>query len=208
MDSIQISIFQIATLLFSVVIHEVAHGLTALKLGDETAKNAGRLTLNPIPHIDPIGSVVLPFVLILTGSPFLIGWAKPVPYNPFNLHKDYRYGPLKVALAGPGANIAIALIMGLIIRSFGFMLGPITVSLLGGIVFINVWLAVFNLVPIPPLDGSKILTLFLPAKYSYLLQGIGAGGIVFVFLLLFLIMEPISYIVNIIRTFIVGPPMF
>jgi len=208
MDSIQTSIFQIAILLFSVVIHEVAHGLVALKLGDETAKNAGRLTLNPVSHIDPIGSVFLPMVLVLIQSPFLIGWAKPVPYNPLNLHKDYKYGPVKVALAGPGANIAVALIMGLIIRLFGSLLGPIAVLLLGQVVFINILLAVFNLMPIPPLDGSKILTLFLPARYSYLLQGIGAGGIVFVFLFLYLFSNVIFGITTVIVSLIIGAPVF
>lgn len=208
MDSIQTSIFQIAILLFSVVIHEVAHGLVALKLGDETAKNAGRLTLNPVSHIDPIGSVFLPMALVLIQSPFLIGWAKPVPYNPLNLRKDYKYGPVKVALAGPGANIAVALIMGLIIRLFGSLLGPIAVLLLGQVVFINILLAVFNLMPIPPLDGSKILTLFLPAKYSYLLQGIGAGGIVFVFLFLYLFSGVIFGITTVIVSLIIGAPVF
>ena len=208
MDSIQLRIFQIIALIFSVVIHEVAHGLVALKLGDETAKNAGRLTLNPVSHIDPIGSVFLPLVLVLTGSPFLIGWAKPVPYNPLNLHRDYKYGPVKVALAGPITNLGIALIMGLIIRAFSSLLGPVTVLLLGQIVFINVLLAVFNLMPIPPLDGSKLLTLFLPAKYSYLLQGVGMGGIIFVFLFLFLFSGVIFGITTTIVSLIVGLPVF
>jgi len=207
MDSIQTNIFQIVILIFSVVIHEVAHGLVALRLGDETAKNAGRLTLNPVSHIDPIGSVLLPLVLVLTGSPFLIGWAKPVPYNPLNLHKDYKYGPVKVALAGPGTNLGVALIMGLIIRAFGSFLGPVIVLLLGQIVFINVLLAVFNLMPIPPLDGSKLLTLFLPPKYSYLLQGIGVGGILFVFLFLFLFSGVIFGNTTMIVSLILGVPI-
>lgn len=207
MDSIQTSIFQIAVLIFSVVIHEVAHGVAALKLGDETAKNAGRLTLNPVSHIDPFGSVFLPLILVVTGSPFLVGWAKPVPYNPFNLHKDYKYGPLKVALAGPGANLVIALIMGLLIRAFGSAFGPIAVLFLGHIVFINVLLAVFNLMPIPPLDGSKVLTLFLPPRYSYLLQGIGTGGIIFVFLFIFLFSGVIFGITTTVVSWIIGIPI-
>ncbi|MFH1694468.1 MAG: site-2 protease family protein [Patescibacteria group bacterium] len=210
MDNILTIIFQpkvfgIIVLILSVVVHEVAHGVVALKLGDETAKNAGRLTLNPIPHLDPIGSIILPLFLIAANSSFLIGWAKPVPYNPLNLHKDYKYGPLKVALAGPATNLGLALIMGLVIRFFGTLLGPIAVMLLYQIVFINVLLAVFNLMPIPPLDGSKILTLFLPPKYSYLLQGIGVGGIFFVFLFLVLFSGVIFGLSSLVTSIIVGP---
>ena len=186
MNNISLSLFQIVVFLLSVVIHEVSHGVMAQKLGDDTAKNAGRLTLNPIPHLDPVGSILLPALLIMTGSSFIIGWAKPVPYNPLRLIKDLKYGPLKVALAGPGSNIGIALIVGVVIRLFGGVLSPIATVLLIQIVFINVLLAIFNLVPIPPLDGSKILTLFLPPRYSYALQGMGIGGIFFVMIFLFL----------------------
>lgn len=158
----------------------------ALKLGDDTAQRAGRLTLNPIPHLDPIGSLLLPFLLIVTGSGFVIGWAKPVPYNPAALHKDYKYGPLKVALAGPGANLALAVIVGLVLRLAGGFLNEVAILLMIQIVFINVLLAIFNLMPVPPLDGSKILTVLLPDRYSYAIQRIGIGGIFFVFLLLML----------------------
>lgn len=180
------SLFTILIFLFSVVIHEVSHGVMAHKLGDDTAKDAGRLTLNPIPHLDMVGSVLLPALLIVTGSSFVIGWAKPVPYNPLRLTKDLKYGPLKVALAGPGSNFALAFIVGIVIRLFGTFLNPVAVMFLIQIVFINVLLAIFNLIPIPPLDGSKILTLFLPPRYSYLLQTMGIGGIFFVVIFLFL----------------------
>lgn len=208
MDSIQIRIFQILILIFSVVIHEVAHGLAALRLGDETAKHAGRLTLNPVPHLDPIGSFLLPGFLILTNSPFLIGWAKPVPYNPFNLHKDYKYGPLKVALAGPATNLVLAVIMGFVIRFFGVFLGEIAVALLVQIVFLNVLLAVFNLLPIPPLDGSKILTILLPPRYSHMIQSIGVGGILFVFLFLVLFSGFIFGLTSLITALIIGASVF
>lgn len=151
--------FFIIIFLYSVIAHEVAHGKMADYLGDPTARYAGRLTLNPLPHIDPIGSVFLPLLLILTHSPILFGWAKPVPYNPYNL-SNQRYGNALVAGAGIGTNLLIALVLGIFIR---FIVLPEEFSrVLGEIVFINLVLGIFNLVPIPPLDGSKILFDFLP----------------------------------------------
>ena len=157
---------QVSILIMSVVIHEVFHGIAAFMLGDPTAKMMGRLTLNPIKHLDPIGSVLVPLFLVITKSPFLFGWAKPVPYNPYNL-KNQRYGSAIVGFAGPGANLLVALVFGLALR-FSNMF-DISSSLLSSflevfslIVFINLLLAVFNLVPIPPLDGSKILFTLLP----------------------------------------------
>ncbi|MEX2054279.1 MAG: site-2 protease family protein [Candidatus Colwellbacteria bacterium] len=209
MDSIAINIFQILILLFSVVIHEVCHGLMALKLGDDTAKNEGRLTLNPIPHLDPIGSILLPAVLVLTGTGFVIGWAKPVPYNPLKLSKDLKYGPLKVALSGPASNLALALIFGLILRIGAPFMGPALVPLLIQIVFINVLLAVFNMMPVPPLDGSKILTVMLPPRYSMALQSVGMGGIALVFLFLFLFGNLIFSLTAGLTSLIIGPiPLF
>lgn len=151
-------IFYIVVLIMSVVIHEVAHGYAALYFGDKTAQYAGRLTLNPLKHLDLFGSVILPIIIILTKAPFLIGWAKPVPYNPANL-RDQKKGTLWVASAGILANLAIAVFFGVIIRlSVGIgILGPDFVSLASIIVLLNIVLAVFNLMPIPPLDGSKIL---------------------------------------------------
>ncbi|MDP3057197.1 MAG: site-2 protease family protein [bacterium] len=161
-----LSFFPIIILIFSIVIHEVAHGAMAYWLGDATAKYAGRLTLNPIPHIDPIGSVVLPLILWATGSPIFFGWAKPVPYNPYNL-RDQKYGPALVSIAGPGSNLLLALMFGILIRilvAYAPMSFAIAnfIGLLSYIVLINIFLAVFNLVPIPPLDGSKILYALLP----------------------------------------------
>lgn len=162
------ALFFLAILLLSVILHEIAHGYMALSLGDPTAKNAGRLTLNPIPHIDPIGSIAVPLLLVLFGSPILFGWAKPVPVNPYNL-RDRKYGAAKVSFAGPGANLAIALFFGLLLRFFS---GPIAEILPGviplfvGIVYLNLVLAIFNLLPIPPLDGSHILFDFLPPSLA------------------------------------------
>jgi Zn-dependent protease len=164
MDDIIRLIFQLAILLMSVVIHEFSHGWAAYRLGDSTAKYLGRLTLNPIKHLDFMGSLLVPLaVFVLSGGRAIFGWAKPVPYNPYNL-RDQRWGSAKVAMAGPGANLLVALIFGLILR---FM--PLGMSGLSGlaqifslIVLLNILLAVFNLVPIPPLDGSKILFSILP----------------------------------------------
>ena len=142
----------------SVVLHELAHGYAALYFGDKTAKYAGRLTLNPLKHLDPFGSVILPFLLVLTNAPFLIGWARPVPYNPENL-TNKKLGTLWVASAGILTNLSIALFFGLIIRFVGStgLISVEFISLLSIIVLVNIVLAIFNLIPIPPLDGSKIL---------------------------------------------------
>lgn len=172
-------IFQFIVLIFSVIIHEIAHGFMAEKLGDDTARLAGRLTLNPLRHIDPFGSILLPLVLFFTHSPIMIGWAKPVPFNPYALKKDYRYGPLKVALAGPLSNVLILLVVGILARlGFGFF-SPEFVGLLGYIAFLNISLAVFNLIPIPPLDGSRILPLIFP-KLAAQFERIGMFGILLV----------------------------
>jgi len=161
-------IFLIIILLFSIIIHEIAHGAVANYLGDPTAKLSGRLTLNPIKHLDPFGSIFLPLFLIiiskLSGGGIIFGWAKPVPINPLNL-KDKKYGEAKVAIAGPGVNLAIALIFGLILRFFSDLNQIQGLTLMFSyIVFLNILLAVFNLLPVPPLDGSHILFTFLPAQ--------------------------------------------
>lgn len=165
---IVISIFSLVVLLFSVIIHELAHGYVANSLGDPTAKYAGRLTLNPIPHLDLFGSILLPVFLFFIGSPILVGWAKPVPVNPYNF-KDQKWGALKVSLAGPLTNIAMAICFGLLVRflplSF-FTTLPGMLIIFSFVVHINIILAIFNLVPIPPLDGSWILFKFIPAQFE------------------------------------------
>ncbi|MBI2628319.1 MAG: site-2 protease family protein [Candidatus Niyogibacteria bacterium] len=160
--------FAIAILIMSVVIHEVSHGFSANALGDPTARLQGRLTLNPLKHLDPIGSIIVPATTYLIGG-FIFGWARPVPYNPYNL-KNQKWGPGAVAAAGPLANILIAIIFGLIIR-FGAANGFISDAFLkitASIVFINIILAVFNLIPIPPLDGSKVFFALLPYRWRHL----------------------------------------
>jgi len=146
----------------SVVIHEISHGFIALRFGDKTALYAGRLTLNPLKHLDMFGSILLPALLIFTNSPFMFGWAKPVPYNPNNLINK-KWGTIAVASAGVLANLFIALFFGLILRfTINSGVSVDFVSIISSIVLINLGLAIFNLVPIPPLDGSKILFSLLP----------------------------------------------
>ena len=198
-------IFQLVVLVFSVMIHEISHGFVAEKLGDSTARRAGRLTLNPIRHIDFFGSIILPLLLFISGSRFIIGWAKPVPYNPNALYKDFKYGPLKVALAGPASNILVFIVLGLIARFGAGFLSPILVGLFAFIAFMNIYLAVFNLVPIPPLDGSKILTLFLPPRYATMLETFSFSGIIFVFIFIFLFSSVIYYIAIFLFALVTGP---
>lgn len=163
-------VFQIAILIFSVVIHEVSHGYAALILGDRTAEQEGRLTLNPVKHIDPFGSVILPVLSHLLGG-FVFGWAKPVPYNPHNL-RNQKWGPAIVGAAGPAANISLAVAFGLMARFLpGLARGPGAefainfASIAAAIALLNLVLAIFNLVPIPPLDGSKVLFAVLPYRW-------------------------------------------
>lgn len=162
-------IFFFLALIFSIIIHEVSHGFAAEMLGDPTARLQGRLTLNPIPHIDIMGSILVPALLILTQMGFLFGWAKPVPYNPYNL-KNQRWGEAIVAGAGPGVNILLALLFGFMIRFGEGVFSPMFLQLAGIVVFINIMLAFFNLIPLPPLDGSKILKSVLPYRASMSFQ--------------------------------------
>lgn len=149
----------IVIIMFSAIIHEVMHGYAADRLGDPTARYAGRLTLNPIPHLDPVGSILLPLIFALTPGSFFFGWAKPVPYNPYNLTKAPYWGEAIVAAAGPASNLALAILFGLVIRSGIF---PAANGLWTYVVLINCSLMLLNLIPIPPLDGSKILSAILP----------------------------------------------
>ncbi len=165
MDGLLLSIFQIIVLLYSVVIHEVSHGLMANSLGDPTARNLGRLSLNPLKHLDMFGSVLLPLFLVLVGSPFVVGYAKPVPYVPENL-RDRKYGPAKVAFAGPASNLILAGLFGFTLRFLpDVFTSPLVPELISFIIVLNLVLAIFNLFPIPPLDGHWLLMTFLPARF-------------------------------------------
>lgn len=150
----------------SVVIHEISHGFMAERFGDKTARHAGRLTLNPLNHLDLFGSIILPAFLYLT-SGFVFGWAKPVPYNPDNL-SNRRWGTMWVALAGVLANLLVALVFALFIRivpNLGIQVDESFYFITSSIVLVNLALMIFNLVPIPPLDGSKVLFSLLPASF-------------------------------------------
>jgi len=148
-------------LILSIIAHEVAHGYAADALGDPTARYAGRLTLNPVPHIDLMGSVLIPGLLLLSHSPILFGWAKPVPYNPFNL-RNRRWGEAAVAVAGSATNITIAIVFGLVIRFGSAALPEPALMLAATIAFVNLFLGLFNLIPFPPLDGFTVLRAGLP----------------------------------------------
>lgn len=197
-------VFSVMVLVFSVVIHEVSHGAVAERLGDPTARLAGRLTLNPLKHLDPLGSVILPLLLSLLPGGVVFGWAKPVPYDPRNLKRPIRDGAL-VAAAGPVSNLALALAFGLLFRFFSAggtaaafgagassAVGELFPSLLAQVVVVNVWLAIFNLIPIPPLDGSKVLFWFLPDSARGFLAFLERYGF---FILLFLIFFGVELIV-------------
>ncbi|MBU3933134.1 MAG: site-2 protease family protein [Candidatus Omnitrophica bacterium] len=158
----------ISLLLFflAIVIHEYAHGWVAYKLGDPTAKNAGRLTLNPLAHIDPMGTIFLPLMLIFMGSPIIFGWAKPVPIN-FSLLRQPKRDMLWVSTAGIAANILLAFVLSFLLRMGLFPVNSYGWLILNYGILINLVLAVFNAVPIPPLDGSRILMGLIPRELAY-----------------------------------------
>ena len=199
-------IIQIVILLMSIVIHEVSHGAMAARLGDPTAKYAGRLTLNPIKHLDLWGSLLIPLFLLIMRSPMLLGWAKPVPYNPHNL-KNRRWGPAMVAGAGPAANLFVALVFGLTLRfiPLGYSLyAHHLVQIFALIVLLNILLAVFNLVPIPPLDGSKILFAILPHRYEHIQRTLEQYGMFILIFFIFFLFQFILPIVLWVFRLIVG----
>ncbi len=174
-------------LIFSIIIHEVSHGFVADKLGDPTARLSGRLTLNPVPHIDMFGSIILPLILIITQSPMLFGWAKPVPFDPFNL-KNPRKDSAIISLAGPLANFILAIIFSILARVFiitNFAGSEIFYSISVSTVFLNIILGVFNLIPIHPLDGFKVVGGLLSEKQANEWYQLERYGVIFLLAFLF-----------------------
>jgi len=169
------------------MIHEVSHGVVALRLGDTTARDMGRLTLNPLKHLDPIGSFLLPLILAISHAP-IIGWAKPVPYNPYNL-RDPKKGAALISVAGPLSNISLALVFGAFLRILSatdfLAFDSFIFTAFTHIVLVNIALAVFNLIPIPPLDGSKVFFAILPPGYSHIEAFLSQYGFFIIIFLLF-----------------------
>ncbi|MGC9603421.1 MAG: site-2 protease family protein [Minisyncoccia bacterium] len=206
---LSLTIFEVIVLIFSVVVHEVSHGFMAEKLGDPTARLAGRLTLNPLKHLDPFGSVILPLLLSLVPGGVVFGWAKPVPYNPYNL-KNPEKGAALIAVAGPLSNLGVAIGLSVVYHLLGLATGSVLLtlqSLVGFIVLINIVLAVFNLIPIPPLDGAKVMTALLPDSaggFKYFFRENNPYGWILLLAFIFIGMPLIAPIIYAIAGFILG----
>ena len=195
-------IFSILILIMSVVAHEVSHGFAANYLGDPTARLQGRLSLNPFPHIDPIGSILVPLLLFFTNAGVMFGWAKPVPVNPYNLRG--KYGEAIVASAGPLSNIGIALIFGLLIRFGAGVLPASFLHIAVMVVIINIVLAIFNLVPIPPLDGSKILFAFLPYHLQNIRDSLERYGFFITLVFIVFLWQYITPVIGVVFSLLTG----
>ena len=185
-------------LLFSVIVHECAHGLVAEWWGDPTARMLGRLTLNPIPHIDPFGSIIVPGLLFLMRSNFLFGWAKPVPVTIENF-RNRKWGDITVSLAGPASNVLLALALAGVLAGARFIMGAdgvpeslVILCVLG--IRLNFILALFNLIPIPPLDGSHVVANLLPGPLAYAYRSLGQVGILILMAIMFLVPGVLSIV--------------
>ncbi|MFA5061878.1 MAG: site-2 protease family protein [Patescibacteria group bacterium] len=198
-------IFYFLIIIPSAIIHEYAHGWAADLMGDPTAKFAGRLTINPVAHIDLWGTILMPLVLyFLTGGQFMFAYAKPVPYNPYNL-KNQKWGPALVAIAGPIANFLLAFVFAMVLRFVPIgVFNPGLISFLDIIVYANIMLMVFNLVPIPPLDGSKVLYAVLPASAQNVKLFLDRYGFIILLVFIFFLFELISPIIDGIFRLLVG----
>ncbi len=204
-DIIQ-TIFSVAVLIFSVVAHEVSHGYMAQYLGDPTARLAGRLTMNPLKHLDPIGSFVAPLFSMFFLGGMIIGWAKAVQLNPYNL-RDQKWGDAKVALAGPLTNLGIAFVFAMLLRFGGAFFTDAMLMMIHLIVMINIILALFNLVPIPPLDGSKVLMSILPYRFRYIGDYLERYSIAFILFFAFFLWKYFFPLIALVYWLFVGVPL-
>lgn len=202
-------VIQIAVIIFSIILHEVSHGAMANFLGDPTARLEGRLTLNPISHIDPVGSIIVPLISVFGGG-FMFGWAKPVPYNPRNL-KNQQWGEALVAGAGPATNLIIALFFGLVIHfAVAFSVGSAPLfEILKVIVISNIVLAIFNLVPIPPLDGSKLLFSVLPyhVRHNQFFRFLEQYGLILALIFAFFLFQTLYPVIDFVFRLFTGLPL-
>lgn len=203
-----VSLFYFLVLIISIVIHEVAHGIAAEREGDPTARMLGRITLNPIVHADLVGSVILPLVLLISGAPFFIGWAKPVPYNPANFRNERR-GTRIVSMAGIIANFSLAIVAGLAIRIMAFLqVGTLQVfEIMSIVVLVNIVLSIFNLIPIPPLDGFRFLEAILPTRFGSVIRQYEQYGIILLIIFLFFGVRVIAPLASMVYTFLTGIPL-
>jgi Zn-dependent protease len=206
------SLYILPILLFSIVVHEVAHGWMALRLGDSTAQDSGRLTLNPIPHIDPIGSIAIPLLSYIAAGSVFIAWAKPVPVNPANF-RNFRRDDILVSIVGPFSNLLVAFCCAVLYVLSDRLFGPLAsiennfqreiatffIHMFAAGITLNIFLAVFNLIPVPPLDGSHVLSALLPPELGERFRQIGFFGILLVIMLMRL--EPVrNFILTVVMT--------
>ncbi|HAU07364.1 MAG: hypothetical protein UW46_C0010G0011 [Candidatus Yanofskybacteria bacterium GW2011_GWF1_44_227] len=204
MNDLLILAVKIVIVLYSVVIHELSHGLMANSLGDPTAKRMGRLTLNPIRHLDIFGSIILPLLLYIVPPHLVFGYAKPVPYNPLLL-RDKKLGPAKVAFAGPISNIVLALLFGLVMRFMPFLIySSVIQELFVFIIWINLALAIFNLMPIPPLDGHWLLMAFLPDRFNAFKLFLYRYNIILFVAFIMFVLPWLSYLISFLFRVITG----
>ena len=199
-DPTQIIIF-LAVLIMSVILHEVTHGYVAEMLGDPTAKLSGRLTLNPLSHLDPMGSFFVPFIMMITGGP-IFGWAKPVPYNPYNL-RGGKWGPAIVAVAGPLMNLFLAIVFSQIFKYQIFASEGVN-NLLVGAIFINLSLFVVNMIPVSPIDGSKILFAIIPDRFYFVVETLEKYSLIFILILIMFIDAIIIPAVSLLLRLLIG----
>ncbi len=196
-------VFSLLVMLFSVVLHEVAHGYAALFLGDRTAEYQGRLTLNPIKHMDLVGSIIVPLLSFTLGG-LAFGWAKPVPFNPHNFRSNKRWGELIVAGAGPLINILIAVSFGLLIRFVPSLFAGAGLTIASITIITNLTLALFNLMPVPPLDGSKIFWALIPARFMSIRRKIESLGIIPVLIFVMVLWQVVGSVIPYLFTFLTG----